>query len=121
MSICIETGTSTRIDKVFKAKMHDRTITPKVCNSKKSEIETPLHICTYTELETREGSLWLSFQIVIEKVKKWERISPLTSPTVFKAIKMLINNQPQCLHLIKQILPISTFFQVKEKIEADKN
>ena len=77
---------------------------------------TYVHI---TELEKREGSLWLSSQIVIESSKKWERISPLTSPTVFKAIKMLINNQPQCLHLIKQILPISTFFPSQEKIDAD--
>ena len=98
--------------------MHDPMITPKVCNSKKSDIETTIHICTYNRTLKNEKKVYDS-EIVIESSKKWERISLLTSPTVFKAIKMLINNQPQCLHLIKQILPISTFFPSQEKIDAD--
>ena len=34
----------------FKANMQDKMITPKVCNSKKSE-NRPLHTCTYTSLK----------------------------------------------------------------------
>ena len=121
MIICIEARTSTRIDKVFKAKMLDTMITPKVCNSKKSDIETPLHICTYTELERREGSLWLSLQIVIEKVKN-ENVFHLSLPLqFFKAIKMLITPSTSML-IFNKTNPAyrNIFSKPRKKIKADK-